>query len=368
MPQRKNEAKWVEARLRWQINVQVDGERKTFTSSVAGKKGKVEAEQKSDRWLEQKLVNENTRTDKMLDKWYEKLKISTSKDHSRQYDNYIRNWTKPIIGQKKISRLTQNDLQAVIDNAYNKGKLAEKTLRNIRGCLMSFMKYCRNCKVTIFTPEALTIPAGAKKSVKTIATVEDIKKLFTVSTTMYRGKIIEDRFIHAYRFSVLTGLRPGELLGLLWSNVKGRKVTITQSFNDRGDLTQGKNKNARRTYMIDDHAIKVLTEQKTMMLKLSRISPIVFPYVDGEYTLQHTFRQAWKRYCTANGITGAPTPYELRHTFVSINDEMPEGLKKMVVGHSKNMDTEGVYGHEKAGDMEKAADFISSAFKNILGW
>lgn len=60
------------------------------------------------------------------------------------------------------------------------------------------------------------------------------------------------------------------------------------------------------------------------------------------------------------------TPYELRHTFVSINDEMPSGLKKMVVGHSQSMDTEGIYGHRKQGDMEKAASYVDRAFGDIL--
>lgn len=51
---------------------------------------------------------------------------------------------------------------------------------------------------------------------------------------------------------------------------------------------------------------------------------------------------------------------------MSVNVEMPEGLKKMVVGHSANMDTEGTYSHKEKGDMEKAADFTDSAFNEIL--
>ncbi len=41
---RKNEALWVESRKRWQLNVQSDGERKTFPSSIPGKKGKIDAD------------------------------------------------------------------------------------------------------------------------------------------------------------------------------------------------------------------------------------------------------------------------------------------------------------------------------------
>lgn len=41
---------------------------------------------------------------------------------------------------------------------------------------------------------------------------------------------------------------------------------------------------------------------------------------------------------------------------------MPEALKKMIMGHSKSMDTEGVYGHEKQGDRAKAAGYIDASF------
>lgn len=39
----------------------------------------------------------------------------------------------------------------------------------------------------------------------------------------------------------------------------------------------------------------------------------------------------------------------------------------MVIGHSENMDTEGTYGHEKAGDLELAAQYIETAFDKVLG-
>ena len=45
---------------------------------------------------------------------------------------------------------------------------------------------------------------------------------------------------------------------------------------------------------------------------------------------------------------------------------MPAGLKKLTVGHSRDMDTEGVYGHVMADDLEKAAGFAEEAFKKIL--
>ena len=82
--------------------------------------------------------------------------------------------------------------------------------------------------------------------------------------------------------------------------------------------------------------------------------------------LEKNYYRHWKRYCAAHGITEGTSVYELRHTFCSINDEMPEGLKKMIMGHSKNMDTEGVYGHRKRGDDERAAAYIDRAMEQYL--
>lgn len=355
------------------MQVQIDGQRKPFTDSTPGKKGKILCEQKADRWIETRVVNENTRSEIILDSWYEDLKAATSRGHYQQYEKYIRLYIKPLIGTKKIGSLNQNDLQKIINFAYSKKrandkKLAEKTLKNIRACIMSFIKYCRGSKSTTWHPETLTIPAGAAQSVKTIADISDINILFNVTTRKRYGKTVEDFYIHAYRFAVLTGMRPGELIGLRRSDIKGSKVTIFQSINIFDEITQGKNKNARRTYTLDNHALQVLEDQYNMLASLSLLSPYVFPDYDLSHIKEKRLYTAWKRYCADNNITNATTPYELRHTFVSVNTNMPDGLKDLVIGHSKNFDTHGTYGHEKAGDMEAAAAHINTAFTKILGW
>jgi len=368
MAQRKNEAVWVGSRRRWQINVQHEGARKTFTDPAPGRKGKIAAERKADKWLDNCLVSENTRVDVMLGRWYEKLKLATSQGHYRQQDSYIRTWIKPAMGARKIGKVTQNDLQSVIDRAYGEKNLSAKTLRNIRACLMAFIKYCRGEKATQLHPETLIIPAGARISVKTIANEAELKTVFSVPTTLYRGKRVEDRFIHAYRFEILTGMRPGELIALKNENINGARVHISESINKYKEVTQGKNRNARRVYTLDKHALKVLADQKRMLIKLGQISPYVFPAKDLGPVREQLLYGRWKKYCEANNIVGATTPYEMRHTFVSVNSGMPDGLKRLVMGHSQNMDTNGIYGHEKAGDMDEAAEYINAAFTKILGW
>lgn len=370
MATRKNEAKWIESRSRWQINVQSNGVRRTFASNTAGRKGKIECERKADEWLDSNLISETTRAEKVLDEWIAKLRRTGSKSLWMKYEGFSENWIKPIFGHKKIGKVSHKDLQEVIDNYYingNNGKGAsKKTLQNMRGCLSSFMKYCRSIPCSTIVPEFVTIPKSAAKKEKQIATHNDLRILFSSDKTTWYGKTQFDFYINAYRFMVVTGLRPGELIGLEQCDIKGNTLKVSRSINDLKEQTRGKNDNAKRTIHLPQLALKILEDQKEMLKSHGLISKYVFPRPDGNCIQQKKFRTSWQRYRQHNGITGASTPYEMRHTFVSITDDMPLALKKLVVGHSENMDTEGIYGHQKSGDLDRAASYIDCAFDKVF--
>ena len=73
-----------------------------------------------------------------------------------------------------------------------------------------------------------------------------------------------------------------------------------------------------------------------------------------------------RRCCEYNGIT-VVTPYELRHTFVSIAKSLPVGMVKSIVGHSESMDTFGVYGHAIKGEDAAITAALEDAFRSVLG-
>ena len=56
----------------------------------------------------------------------------------------------------------------------------------------------------------------------------------------------------------------------------------------------------------------------------------------------------------------------MRHTFISIAKNLSEGQIRPLVGHSKNMDTFGIYGHELRGELQPTAQQIDSLFSQIL--
>jgi integrase len=361
---RTNEARWDEARKRWRIDVQRDGKRRSFYSAIPGRKGKAECHYKADEWLEEGGEGGNLRCGILLERCLETEKSTTSYSNWKQHKSIHKVHLLPAIEHKKIGDITEQNLQDIINRAFNSG-LSFKTLSNIRGAIVGFLKFCRKSGHTNLRPEDLTIPRGAKRGEKRILQPDDLRILFTSTSTTWRDKIIPDWFVHAYRFQVANGLRPGELIALKWRDIGDNVIKINGSINVHNERTSGKNNNARRKLAVTDLTRQILADQRSMLNAAGIISPYVFCRKDGSAEKEVHLLDCWKRYCKHNGIE-IITLYELRHTFVSINKETPEALLKKQVGHSKDMDTNGIYGHEMDGDLERMAGYVDAAFDTIL--
>ena len=118
---RTNEAAWLEKSGRWSIKVQRDGERKQFTSSKPGRKGKLEAERKADEWLEQGLISKDPRVSEAYAEYVEsKRKKGKSSEWPVKLESLGRNHILPYIEHKRVSALVQLDWRNIIDKAAEK--------------------------------------------------------------------------------------------------------------------------------------------------------------------------------------------------------------------------------------------------------
>ena len=352
MKSRINEAKWRTDRELWQINVQREGVRRSFYSAKPGREGKAEAHAKAEAWLKDNTEDENSSVEIWYARWVSSLLSENIIDKSNQL---WKNWIAPRIGKKKICILNENHLQSIVNDMAKKG-LADKTMRHMVFTLKAFVKYCRISKATTLIPEALHVPKNAPKGEKAILTPDDIKFLFDKKNN-------EHWYVNMFRLAVLTGMRPGELIGLQWSDIKEDRVSIKRAVNYKNQITTGKNDNARRTIILTQKAQDVISAQRAKLNSARMVTMWVFPNRNGDHSVLHTLENSWAKFSESMTKT---SPYCWRHTFVSVTSDLPDGLKKRVVGHSKNMDTEGVYGHEVQGDMERAAAIIEQSFAEIL--
>lgn len=354
---RVNNAVWIESKQYWMIKVQRDGIRKSFYSGKPGRAGLREANAKADAWLEgQTDPTDRSRVESAWEDYlaYRKTMVSSGSCTRSEYHGRV--FILPKIGSKRLAALTEIDLQTIINSAYRSGHLkSKKSLQSLRAELLQFMKYCRKRKICTLNPEDLVIPSSARIGEKRILQPEDLKKLFICDQVKLHGKTKKDEYINAYRFAVLTGLRPGELIGLRWDDIRGNILTVKRAINTRGEVTTGKNHNALRHFELTPLALAVLDEQRGISTTES-----VF-----EIDSQSTYRHRWEKFCKHNEITYVSL-YEMRHTFVSIVKQLPAEYIKPIVGHSKSMDTFGVYGHTLAGEQERTANEIGRIFDNLL--
>lgn len=118
MGKRTNTAVWMEKYNRWQVNVQKDGTRKSFTSSKPGRTGQREANAKADAWLDDGIENPNRRVSDLLDEYLRNKEEKTSFSNYRKEKYHVESYIRPAIGSKKISSLNNYDLQEILDKAF----------------------------------------------------------------------------------------------------------------------------------------------------------------------------------------------------------------------------------------------------------
>jgi integrase len=361
---RRAEAAWIESRERWQINVQRDGKRKTFTSTIPGRKGKHAAEAKADDWLDAGQPD-SIRFDSAWETYTEHLRRTTGKLNHTDNVTIGKNWMLPSLGKKRLEKIKLADLQAIINDAADQGR-AKRTCKNIKDKMAGFFAYASdNGWEHVIDCGKIKIPSSAKESEKTVIQPEDLRKLFAETTITRHNQTVQCHYIYAFQLLVCLGLRSGELCGLKVADYDGTTLTINRAINRLREVTPGKTKNARRAIVVPQRVKAILQAQADMLKQQDIRSQWLFPDTDGHATNPNNFYRRWHAYATQHGIT--VSIHELRHTFISMtNKDLPESLLKQVVGHSSAMPTDDVYGHEIDGDKQRAADIIDAVLSKHL--
>ena len=254
--------------------------------------------------------------------------------------------------------MTLRDWQNVINEATGEKKaLSEKTLRNLRAIIMGIIKFGYQDYQCELPRGDLYIPKGRSKKEKEFLEKDDVRRLLEPSKLWYHP---------LFCFMVLTGLRPGEALGLQISDIDHNRVIIRRAVNARGHITDGKNKNARRMIPIGELASSILRNTIKRNEDYNLRTEWIFCSPDGSQGKQTRMRKHWEKLKEERDLPG--TVYSLRHTFITImKNVLPEQAIKDIVGHSVSMDTFGTYGHILDGEDRETAQVIDLTFGATFG-
>lgn len=351
---------WNEKEKRWTLRIKKNGIERKFTSVEPGIKGKKIV-------LARARAAEGVRDDKITvekeaEKYLADLKARVSYSYYNGKRKLLRLYVLPFIGRYRVNNIRVQDLQNILNKARKKdgSSLSKATLHEISNTLKSLMKFCRKDGLDAPYEIDLLLPRNAPKVEREILYPEQLKRLFDTSESFS-----DNQYINLYRLGVLTGLRPGELVALKWSDYNGLTLRVQRAYNAYNIMTEGKNESAKRTLYLGDLAKSVLHDQKIKTEHLN--SEWIFCRVNGELTSQACVTNAWA--LVKKELNSNATLYSLRHTFISMlqsGSGVSEHAIKSYVGHTKSMNTFGVYGHDIREDKVLEADNINTVLKRHI--
>ena len=345
-------AKWDGKR--WRLRVSINGSVRSFSSTIPGRRGRENVERRA---RESGRLSELVSFGTAWNRYLEEVEALTGPENYTNTESIGRNYLLPELRDRKLSSLTLQDFQTILFRARKKdgSELSKKTLSNIRGVIVNFSKYCQGAKIMDLPLSLLRVPKNAPKVGKEILQPDQARRLM--------HDFEDEWYINLWRWLLCTGMRPGEALGLKWSDIENGIVTIRRAQNYRGRETEGKNDNARRSFMLNSILDGILADQNRKTWRLN--SEYVFCNHAGKVSLQTVTKNSW---CRISREMGSKTsPYGLRHTFISfMSQALPEQALKDWVGHSVRMDTYGTYRHAVNGEAERTAQMANIALVEKL--
>ena len=350
--------RWDDKNQKWILSVMVDRKRKEFTSTSPGRSGLADVRKKYQKWILGETDKSHWRIEKCWPLFLEDVKARSGADNYRVVKQIGELYILPKVKMVRVGAISTADWQKVINTTHGTKvyDLSKKTLSNVRGVIVSFCTYATRDGMMDALPVGLYVPKSAQSIGKEIIQPKQLKSIFEPSDEWY---------VNAWRIMALTGLRPGEVYGLQRDDIKDGLLTVRRSLNNRGIVTDGKNKNAHREILLHTFAQDIIDAQLAKINAKGLIGPWLFPNHQGYSVIPNVAYKRWKLFAVSHGFY--VPPYSLRHTFISLmKNDMPSEMVKMIVGHSESMDTFGVYGKKVSGELKRSQKVMNVTFKKLL--
>ena len=304
-----------------------------------------------------------------LDRWLEERVVPSVRESTLEsYRYHIRHHIKPRLGSKPIGKITVDDIQKLYREIQNCGRIQEdpvwghalsgSTVRRLHGVFHMAMDAAVRAHLIPKNPtEGITLPKKetVPKQVLNDAQLERFMK-----------EIQSDPIWHDFFYTELTtGLRQGEICGLMWSDFDEDHGTLsvrrTLHVQKGGRLVTGETKTGtgKRTITLPPSTAGLLAQRKE-----SSYSQWIFPNpLRPEQPASPN--AAYNHLKTLLKKAGLPSIrfHDLRHTFATHALASGVDAKTLsgILGHTQASFTLDTYTHV-TGDMQRQAAQVMDAF------
>lgn len=309
------------------------------------------------------------KTGDWVETWIEKYKAprlapSTLTSYRTNFKVHIR----PAIGEIPLHKLSNYHIQRMLDNVGGSLSLFIKVYNVIHGALEKAVELCmiaRNpCKGVAF-------PEDDKEDMRVLSKEEQQRFIAALDGEYYRVMLL------TYLY---TGMRAGEVIPLLWSDIDlekrsirvNKKAITTQNLKEHTTKQEVQNfcktKSSKRKVVITAGLVEILREhKKSMQERLEALGEewsedgLVFLNSRNHIVQYGNVKEVLNRIYEKAGIEGA-TMHTLRHTYATRCFEAGVDIKAISeqLGHANVKTTYNIYVHlledTKAKEIDKLGE------------
>ena len=307
--------------------------------------------------------------------WYEVYAEPRLREKTKDYYlNYIDNHIVPELGNTPLEKLTTIQIQKFYNDLQKSGriqrythiKLKDKGLstRVVRG-IHTLLNNCLEQAVA----ERLILANPAKGCRLPKLEKREMKILPEDKIGPYLAEAERRGLLAAFYLELTTGLRRGELLALLWTDLDVENMTISVSkqvnrINGELVVSQPKTPNSIRKLAIPQRAVELLVEEhaKHPHSPYLFVSPKTGTMFDPD-----SFRHTHEKILKAIGAEYIRF-HDLRHTFATLSLKYGVDVKTLsgALGHYDAGFTLSTYTHATEGMKRDAADTIGSVISQTM--
>jgi integrase len=305
-----------------------------------------------------------------MQSWLTGKDLSIRQNTARNYRRYAEQDILPVIGKMRLQNILPAHIRQLYLRMQAEGK-GSRTIQLVHATLHCALKQAVKERLIGYNP----MDAVERPKVET--------KEFHIFTESQARTFLEAASGHpseALFYLVLTtGLRKGELLGLMWEDVDWDKGTLRverqlqQAYSSSAVLVPTKTRSGRRQIKLGKMGLAMLEAhrhkqeaQKTLAGDSWKENGMIFTTGIGTYASQSKVSKEFKRILWENNLPDIRF-HDLRHTSISLLLDMgtPINTVQHRAGHSKASVTTDIYGHVMAHSQDAAAENIEQIVKAL---
>ena len=309
-----------------------------------------------------------------LDRWLEQMVAILRPSTLEHYRSDMEHHVKPYLGQKKLTQITAPDLRKLYDDLKKQGRvhprpgqsrgLSTPTIHGIHTTLHHALKSAVDQRLLPHNPADHVEPP---KVVHKSMTILNEEQLDTFLAAVEQDPIWKNFFYT----ELTTGLRLGEICGLMWSDFDAKKGTLsvnrTIHKEKGGRLVTGDTKTyaGTRTIVLPDSTAELLRGRKK-----NSYSVWIFPNPlkpEAPMNPSTAYRQL-KAILTENSLPDLRF-HDLRHTFAThaLANGVDAKTLSGILGHTKASFTVDTYTHTTTDMHKKAAEIVGGFLTDYRG-